>query len=72
VLAAKPHPLLRFHLHHLEQTAEQIELVALRQPDQIGDGLRNILASSGPPSPGGSSVGGPPSLVKNCTQCRVL
>ena len=30
-----------FHLGHLEQAHEHVELVAPRQPGEVGDGLRN-------------------------------
>ena len=48
---------LGFELRHPEQEAKHVELVASRQPGQLGNGLRNDgRASSGPPSPAGSSL----------------
>jgi len=41
-------------LRHAEQEAEQIDLVAPRQPGGVGGGFTiNPAASSGPPSPFG-------------------
>jgi hypothetical protein len=40
-LAAEPHALMRFHVGHLEQTDEHIELVPPRQSGQFGSGLRD-------------------------------
>ena len=40
-LAAQPDALVRFHLRHLEQRGEHVELVAPRYPREVGDGLCN-------------------------------
>src|SRR5260370_5780019 len=39
--AAEPQMFLGFELRHPEQEAEHVELVASRQPGQLGNGLRN-------------------------------
>lgn len=40
-LAAEPQVFLRLQSRHPEQEAEHVELVASRQPDQVGGGPRN-------------------------------
>src|SRR5665647_3283900 len=39
--ATKPQMFLGFQLRHPEQEAKHVELVASRQPGQLGNGLRN-------------------------------
>ena len=41
MLAAKPEPLLGFHLRHLEQTDQHAEFVTPRHPREVGDGFCN-------------------------------
>src|SRR3982074_3569894 len=40
--AAMPNAILRFHLRHLEQGNEYFEVMAPRQPGEVGDVLRDV------------------------------
>ena len=84
LLAAQPKVFLRFEFGHPQQMAEQLELMASRQPDQIRHGFRNeggglvratlparLIVARTPPLGRGYPFGRSLSCSKRF-QCRVL
>src|SRR5260370_23023942 len=85
-LAAQPQALFRFELDHGKQIPEDLELVALGQCDQIGNGLGDeghgliraalpnglLRARSAIPARSAALPAAPSLAQKNYIQCRII